>query len=184
MKAADAQRIAEAISFAARAHQGHLRKDDQTPYVAHPMRVLAILATQFKVTDGDALAAAVLHDVLEDTRSDHDDLSELFGTRVAGFVAALSKDKRLAEEERERQYLEQLLKAPIEVQLCKLGDVCDNLADSSSLTEAGREKHIRKARELVAELSPKFPAEWRHALDLVKAEILRAEEQSGCDDRR
>jgi guanosine-3',5'-bis(diphosphate) 3'-pyrophosphohydrolase len=179
-----AQQMSEAISFAARAHQGHLRKDGQTPYAAHPMRVMAILATEFGVTDRDVLAAAVLHDVIEDTRTDHDDLSEQFGKRVADCVASLSKDKRLPEEEREAQYLQRLIDAPLEVQLCKLGDVYDNLSDSASLTEAAREKHINKARELIAKFSPKFPQKWRHALDLVSGQIEKAAQQNGFDDRR
>ncbi|HVX61107.1 MAG TPA: HD domain-containing protein [Pirellulales bacterium] len=180
----NAQRLAEAISFAARAHQGHLRKDGETPYVAHPMRVLAILATEFGVTDPDVLAAAVLHDVIEDTRTDHDDLGERFGARVAEYVAALSKDKRLPEDVREQQYLERLIAAPLEVKLCKLGDVYDNLADSESLTDAGRAKHINKARELVARFSSELPAEWRHVLTLVNARIELASQLDGFDDRR
>lgn len=181
---ANAQRLAEAISFAARAHQGHLRKDGETPYVAHPMRVLTVLATEFGVTDPDLLAAAVLHDVLEDTRTDHDDLSERFGRRVADYVAALSKDKRLPEDVREQEYLQQLIAAPLEVKLCKLGDVYDNLADSDSLADAAREKHVNKARELVSRFSPDLPAEWRHVLSLVNARIELAAQRNAFDDRR
>lgn len=182
--ASDAQRLAEAISFAARAHDGHLRKDGETPYVAHPMRVMTILATEFQVTDRDVLAAAVLHDTIEDTHTDHDDLSERFGSRIADYVALLSKDKRLPEEERERIYLERLLEAPLEVKLCKLGDVYDNLADSGSLPDAAREKHVRKAREIVARFSPEIPPPWRHVLSLVTARIEIAARQNGFDDRR
>ena len=84
-----------AISFAARAHQGHFRKDGETPYIAHPLRVMAVASLLFGVTDMETLMAAVLHDTIEDTKTDHDDLSQQFGSRVADYVAALSKDKRL-----------------------------------------------------------------------------------------
>ena len=89
---------------------------------------------------------------------------------VAEYVAALSKDKRLPEDVREQEYLERLIAAPLEVKLCKLGDVYDNLVDSESLTDAGREKHINKARELVARFSSELQAEWRHVLTLVDAD--------------
>ena len=169
------QQLAEAISFAARAHQGHLRKDRRTPYAAHPTRVMMILATEFGVDDRETLAAAVLHDTIEDTRTDHDDLSEPFGTRVADWVAALSKDTRLPEDERERQYLAVLAAAPIEVQLVKLGDVYDNLADCATLEAKGRRRQIDRAKQVLATFEPRFPERWRHALQLVAEKIAAAE---------
>ncbi|OYV87741.1 MAG: hypothetical protein B7Z73_09670, partial [Planctomycetia bacterium 21-64-5] len=92
--------LLSAISFAARAHEGQFRKDGETPYIAHPLRVMTVASQLFGVSDLEALMAAVLHDTIEDTRTDHDDLSEQFGTRVADYVAALTKDKRLPEETR------------------------------------------------------------------------------------
>ncbi len=184
MNSSNPQLLAEAISFAARAHEGHLRKDGKTPYAAHPMRVMAILALEFGVTDREVLAAAVLHDVIEDTRSDHDDLSECFGRRVADYVAALSKDKRLPEEVREREFLRQLVAAPLEVKLCKLGDEYDNLSDSKTLSDAGRQKQINKAREIVSAFAAGIPSQWGHVLELLQARIEQAERYNGFDDRR
>ncbi|HUY88322.1 MAG TPA: HD domain-containing protein [Pirellulales bacterium] len=167
MSGFDVQQLAEAISFAARAHQGHLRKDGRTPYAAHPMRVLMILAVEFGVDDRETLAAAVLHDTIEDTRTDHDDLSERFGPRVADYVAALSKDTRLPEDQREREYLAGLLRAPIEVKLCKLGDIYDNLSDCATLEMKGRQRQLDRAREVLAGFRPDFPERWRRVLELV-----------------
>src|SRR5487761_428145 len=127
--------LLSAISFAARAHQGHFRNDGETPYIAHPLRVMTIATRLFGVTDLETLAAAVLHDTIEDTKTDHDDLSEKFGRRVADYVAALSKDKRLPEERRERDYHDTLSAAPLAVQLCKLADVYDNLIDSVGMDQ-------------------------------------------------
>src|SRR5260370_39562517 len=87
--------LLEAIAFAARAHQGQLRKDGRTPYVSHVYRVCLIVRQIFGVDDVSVLTAAVLHDTVEDTTTDFDDLAKEFGSEVAGWGAALSKDKRL-----------------------------------------------------------------------------------------
>jgi guanosine-3',5'-bis(diphosphate) 3'-pyrophosphohydrolase len=167
--------LLSAISFAARAHRGHFRKDGETPYLAHPLRVAMVLTTVFGVTDVETLAAAVLHDTIEDTQTDHDDLSGQFGPRVADYVAALSKDKRLPEETREREYHEALFAAPLAVQLCKLGDVYDNLLDSAGMDKPQRLKKINKAREAVDRFSPGFPEAWQHVLGVVRDAIKQAE---------
>ena len=157
-----------AISFAARAHEGHFRNDGKTPYLAHPLRVMTVLAERFGVRDSETLAAAVLHDTIEDTKTDHDDVSERFGRRVADFVAALSKDKRQPEDQRERLYHDALAAAPVEVQLCKLADVYDNLLDSEGMAPADRRKKIDKAQQAVDTFQPGFPEQWKHALDMVR----------------
>lgn len=171
MHESDLRRLLRAHSFAARQHAGQMRQDGRTPYAAHPARVMTILAVVFGVRDVDLLAAAVLHDVIEDTTADRDDLAEQFGERVAELVAALSKDKRLPEAERERRYLESLVAAPLEVQLCKLGDVYDNLLDSATLSEAGRNRQLERARRLVDGFTRDFPSEWSHVLELVRRQI-------------
>src|SRR5215207_9659113 len=96
--------LLEAISFAARAHDGQRRKDGRTPYVSHVFRVCLLLREVLRVDDPRVLTAAVLHDTIEDTTTDFDDLEERFGKEVAGWVAALTKDKALPFEEREAKY--------------------------------------------------------------------------------
>lgn len=168
--------VLRAVSFAARHHEGQVRKDGRTPYVAHPARVLTILISIFGVKDPDVLAAGVLHDTIEDTLADCDDLIEEFGERVAGFVALLTKDKRLPEEERERTYFEALAAAPLEVKLCKLADTYDNLDDSSGLSIEFLAKTSHKARKLLEAFAPDFPAEWHHALEHVRQQIETTEQ--------
>src|SRR5438477_9602344 len=96
--------LLEAASFAARAHRSQLRKDGQTPYVSHPFRVCLIVRHVFGVEDPRILTAAVLHDTIEDTTTDRDDIVKEFGSDVGAWVAALSKDARLPEAEREPQF--------------------------------------------------------------------------------
>ena len=118
-----------AASLAARAHRHQVRKD-KTPYFSHPARVAMIVAVRFGCTDEKVLASAFLHDVIEDTTVDYDDLLRDFDGEVADIVACLSKDPRVVEPERERMYHEQLAAGPWQVRLVKLADVYDNLADA------------------------------------------------------
>jgi len=141
--------VLKAISFAARRHHGQMRKDGETPYVAHPFRVMTTVLREFGVADPDTLAAAVLHDTLEDTRTDHDDISAEFGPTVADHVALLTKDKRFPEEERERRYFEGLAAAPLAVRLVKIADTVDNLRDARE--GAGNlAKTLKKAERLLS----------------------------------
>lgn len=127
-----------ALSFAARAHEHQKRKDGVTPYAAHPARVAMTVAVVFGETDPDVLAAACLHDVIEDAGVDYDELAEAFGERVAGLVAALTKDATLPEADREAAYDRRLAAAPGEARLIKLADVYDNAVDSSTRRGAGK----------------------------------------------
>lgn len=132
----------DAAAFAARAHRHQIRKDGSTPYAAHVSRVAMVLATEFGVNDDDLLSTAYLHDVIEDCDVDYDDIAEQFGEMVASYVAALSKDTRLPEPEREAAYDAQLAAAPWPVRLVKIADVCDNLRDA---VPAGRARLLALA---------------------------------------
>ena len=138
----------EAASFAARAHRHQTRKDGTTPYAAHTTRVALIVALEFGCTDKTVIAAALLHDVLEDTTRDYDDLEAEFGPRVAAIVAHLSKDPRLPEPEREKGYDERLRAGPVEARLIKLADVYDNLTDADD--EPARRRLLEKAERALA----------------------------------
>ncbi len=168
--------VLDAISFAAQAHAGQNRKDGRTPYIAHTVRVMSSLQHQFKVTDPEILAAAVLHDTIEDTTTDRDDIIEHFGPRVAEFVAALSKDTRLPEEERERRYLETLANSSPEVKLCKLGDMLDNLIDSLNLPEQQRRKKIGQAHDLLAAFGEDLPEPASQATQAVRRQVAIVEQ--------
>ena len=146
--------VREAIAFAARAHDGQIRKDGVTPYVSHLFRVCMTLRDVFGVEDEEMLAAAVLHDTIEDRGVDFDDINEGFGLRVANFVSKLSKDTRLQYEIREEAYFKQLREASDEVKLIKLADVYDNLIDSENAdSEAFVEKTIAKAESYLENFS-------------------------------
>ena len=138
--------LARAAEFAAWKHRHQFRRDGVTPYVEHPKSVLAILQDEFGVTDPDTLAAGLLHDTIEDTTTDYDEIRGRFGPRVAAMVAALTKDKRLPEQRREREYFAQLARAPVGAKLCKVADTLHNLRDTDA---AHRPKALHKGKVLL-----------------------------------
>jgi guanosine-3',5'-bis(diphosphate) 3'-pyrophosphohydrolase len=164
--------VGEAASFAARAHVRQLRKDGQTPYVSHPFRVCLVLRNVFGIEDRQALMAAILHDTIEDTTTDFDDLAQRFGTEVAQWVACLTKESRLPEEERETAYCKCLATSAWQVKACKLADVYDNLLDATQLSEDKRYKAHRKSRRYLDALKGDLPAPVQSAWEKVDA-LLR-----------
>lgn len=136
-----------AATFAAQRHMGQMRKDGKTPYIAHPFRVAMTVRDVFEVNDPVALAAAFLHDTIEDTTTDYDDLLERFGVEVADVVAALTKDMRMRDDLREAAYDGQLAAAPWRAKLVKLADVYDNITDS--MDAEMHKKAIQKAHRAI-----------------------------------
>lgn len=141
-----------AASFAARVHKHQTRKDGQTPYFAHCSRVATTVATLFGCTDEVALAAAFLHDVIEDCPVDYDEVADRFGGEVANCVAALTKNATLSETSREREYDRLLAKADWRARLIKLADVYDNWMDAPD--PAKRAKVRLKCRRAIELATP------------------------------
>ncbi len=84
--------VSEAIAFAVKAHDGMRRKKSEAPYILHPMEAAVIVGTM--TDDQTLIAAAVLHDVVEDAGITLDEIEEKFGSRVRQLVAAETEDKR------------------------------------------------------------------------------------------
>ena len=167
----DTELLLEAVSFAARAHRHQLRKDKETPYAAHPFRVCMVVRHLFGIDDPKVLAAAVLHDTIEDTTTDYDDVVERFGPEVAAWTAALTKDMRMPETEREKDYLAHLVAAPWQVAACKLADIFDNMTDSRHLSDAGRARQVLRSRAYLNALRGTLPAEVAAAFALTEAKV-------------
>ncbi|MDH7568435.1 MAG: HD domain-containing protein [Armatimonadota bacterium] len=125
--AAGRQLIARAYRVAAECHRGQTRKHG-TPYLEHPLGVCLILLEEKGVTDPEVLAAALLHDVVEDSPTTPEMVRAAFGERVARMVAALTKDRREGpgKAERDRAYLQTLHQADAVTRLVKLADRLDN----------------------------------------------------------
>ena len=84
--------LEEAVKYAAEKHKGQYRKGTKLPYITHPMEAAAICASFTE--DVEVLAAAVLHDVVEDANVPVSEIREKFGARVATIVAGESENKR------------------------------------------------------------------------------------------
>ena len=84
--------VSEAIAFAVKAHDGMRRKRGNLPYILHPMEAAVIVGTMTE--DQDLIAAAALHDVVEDTEVKIEEIEEKFGKRIKELVASETEDKR------------------------------------------------------------------------------------------
>ena len=120
--------IDRAAKFAEQAHKGAHRKGTRIPYIVHPLET-ALIASML-TNDEEILAAALLHDTIEDCEGvDANVLKEMFSARVAGIVSQESEDKSKTWMERKSATIERLKTAPIEVQMIVLADKLSNMRD-------------------------------------------------------
>ena len=84
--------VSEAVVFAAKAHDGMRRKKSEAPYILHPMEAAVIVGTM--TDDQNLIAAAALHDVVEDAGITLEEIKEKFGQRVWELVRSETEDKR------------------------------------------------------------------------------------------
>lgn len=123
--------VDKAIIFATHAHQGTERRGKGFPYIVHPLEAMAIVATISR--DPDLLAAAVLHDTVEDTEVTLADIEREFGSRVAELVftetdVRVAPDgKELPWRQRKQRDMDNLAKASWDAKVVAIGDKLSNL---------------------------------------------------------
>ena len=154
----DMQLVLSAASFAALRHSTQRRKDAAaSPYINHPLALATILASEGGITDPIVLAAALLHDTVEDTATTVEEIEAVFGRAIAAIVAEVTDDKSLPKEERKRL---QVVKAGLKsdgAKLVKLADKIANLRDiqtdpPAEWDAARRQRYFHWAAEVVAGL--------------------------------
>ena len=120
----------KAASFAAEKHRNQLRKGaESTPYINHPLEVARILAEDGQVEDASIIAAALLHDTIEDTETTDEELHQHFGEQVVAMVLEVTDDKSIVKAERKRlQIVNASHKSP-GAALIKLADKISNVRD-------------------------------------------------------
>ena len=122
--------ILKAAHFAAQKHRDQRRKDKHTsPYIIHPISVALEIAQTGGVDDPEILAAALLHDTIEDTDTTPEELEEQFGEQVCKYVLEVSDDKNLPKAERKKRQIEHAKKLSEGAALIKLGDKISNVTD-------------------------------------------------------
>ncbi len=130
-KALNTELLDRAIIFAVRAHAGTERRGKGFPYIVHPMEAMEIVATM--TPDQELLAAAALHDTVEDTDVTVDQIRAEFGDRIANLVAAESDAfvEGVSEEDswhaRKQAAIDRLAKAPHDAKMVALGDKLSNM---------------------------------------------------------
>ena len=126
----DTSILDRAIVFAVNAHQGTERRGKGFPYIVHPMEAVEIVATM--TTDQELLAAAVLHDTVEDTDVTLDDIRREFGERVAKLVEEESDvfidgvSEADSWHERKQAAIDRLAQASRDAKMVALGDKLSN----------------------------------------------------------
>ncbi len=127
----DTDLLDRAIVFAVKAHHNTERRGKGFPYIVHPMEAVEIVATI--TPDQELLAAAALHDTIEDTDITVDDLRQEFGNRVAELVEAESDKfaEGVSEEdswhERKQAAIDRLRQAPHDAKIVAMGDKLSNM---------------------------------------------------------
>ena len=163
-KPTDIALIMEAASFAAERHRTQRRKDaEASPYINHPLALASLLAGEGGVTDATVLAAALLHDTVEDTETSPDEIAERFGADVAAIVAEVTDDKSLHWTDRKRLQVVKAASKSDRAKLVKLADKVCNLRDLATTPPAEwsqerRLQYVRWAKEVVAGLRGANPA--------------------------
>jgi guanosine-3',5'-bis(diphosphate) 3'-pyrophosphohydrolase len=137
--------LLDALAFAADKHRRQRRKDRHaSPYINHPIALAQVLAGEGGVKDAEILAAALLHDTIEDTRTTFDELKRKFGRRVARMVLEVTDDKRLRRHTRKRLQIEHAAQLSRGAKLVKLADKICNLRDLRDRPPVGWNKRRRR----------------------------------------
>ncbi|GMR53997.1 hypothetical protein PMAYCL1PPCAC_24192, partial [Pristionchus mayeri] len=148
--------IVKAADFAARRHRSQKRKDHhQTPYINHPVGVAYILTTEGRVTDPVVLAAAYLHDTVEDTKTTIEEIEAEFGKEVRMIVEECTDDKSLHRDVRKALQVERAPRNSMQTKLVKLADKLYNLRDLERATPIGWDKrrvkeYFKWSRDVIA----------------------------------
>lgn len=143
--------IEDASIFAQKAHRLQRRKYNQTPYILHPARVAALAHKHIDNVTEEIIAAAWLHDVVEDTSVTIEEIELRFGPKVAGYVGELtnaSKGSELPRETRKQMDREKLEGVSNEAKQLKMLDRIDNLSELDGAPIRFRKLYVQETEQL------------------------------------
>ena len=149
--------IRSAFEFADKAHEGQLRKDN-SPFVTHPLAVAQIVAEELHL-DLESIAAALLHDTIEDTAATHEQIAELFSPTIANLVEGVSKLTRVHYTSKAEEQMENLRKMllamskDIRVILIKISDRLHNMRTMEYQTPEKQKQKSFETMEIYAPIA-------------------------------
>src|SRR5688572_19904521 len=153
---ADTELLRRAYVFSAYEHKGQVRRSGE-PYLVHPLEVADLLADLR--LDVVAIAAGLLHDIVEDTPTSIERIRDLFGEPVAHVVEGVTKLSALqfaSSEERQAESFRKMLMAMVDdirVILVKLADRLDNMRTLQHLPEERRARIAEETRDIYAPIA-------------------------------
>jgi len=147
----DKDKIIKAYLFSEKAHKGQKRKSGE-PYIIHPLHVAYYLSEQ--KADEDSIIAALLHDVIEDTKVNVDEIKENFGETVTDIIEGLTKLKILKDEEYSRKdklarNLRKMFKSMEKDLRIIIIKIFDRIHNMETLEHVSREKQLSKVQETI-----------------------------------
>ncbi len=160
---ADLDLINRAYVYAARMHQGQLRKSGD-PYFVHPVSVAEVIAEMH--LDTASVCAALLHDVVEDTEAARADIEREFGDEIAFLVEGVTKLGKVnfgSKEDRQAESFRKMLLAmsrDIRVLLVKLADRLDNMRTLHYMSLDSQERISRETLDIYAPLAGRLGIQW------------------------
>lgn len=173
--------LAKALKFAVKKHDGVFRDGDiPVPYACHPVEVMLTLRHRVGITDENILAAALLHDVVEDTDASIEDISEKFGPTVADIVAQVTRIEPSEEETngyskeeiwelRTQNLIEEIRQMTTAGHLIKLSDRLSNIKEAKLTRPPEKLKRYIRQTHLILQAIPRdaCPILW----DEIQSEI-------------
>ncbi len=169
--------IEKAVRIAVLAHKEQTRKESDLPYVMHPFMV-AFKLQKYDFPD-EVIAAALVHDVVEDTKFTTEELRKELGPEVSEIVKTVTNDDSLPWEEKKRKYIETVRNGPIGAKAVATADKIHNL---ESILIAYQEKgpevweYFKRSREkkiwFEEEMLKMLKETWQHPLVLEYESLL------------
>jgi (p)ppGpp synthase/HD superfamily hydrolase len=176
MKEIQSDTLERAVAFAVKSHEGLFRDGDHPlPYSTHPIEVLGILRYLGGVTDEELLAAAALHDTVEQARVKPRKIEKRFNRRIAKLVGELTRQeppeaitKELSKDELRKVRFDALLKEvdamSDSAKAIKLADRISNLRAAHVVKKAKLKQYLAESRELLAHIDRRVnPTLWDEA---------------------
>lgn len=155
--------LVAALEFAAKKHRDQRRKDHAaSPYINHPIALVQILVGDANIQDEVVLAAALLHDTIEDTDTTAEEITEHFGEKISSIVLEVTDDVSLSRSERKALQIAHAPTLSPEAALVKLADKIANLRDLSiapplNWSEKRKNDYCQWAKQVVERIPNPHP---------------------------